>query len=97
MPVVVNSFNVELRSGIDYISTRQDFQGFGLGDRKNPNEMKNINFDANEFDQTWAPSLSNVSVLITPVYSRDTVKKFSLQKFAKGELNGNGGEGIGFI
>lgn len=97
VPVVVNSFNVELRSGIDYISTRQDFKGFGLGDRKNPNEMKNINFDANEFDQTWAPSLSNVSVLITPVYSRDTVKKFSLQKFAKGELNGNGGEGIGFI
>ena len=46
--------------------------------------------------QTWAPTLSNISVLITPIYSRDSVKKFSMKKFVNGELNGKGDE-VGFI
>lgn len=94
VPVVLNSFNVELRSGIDYISTRQDFQGYQTStsrERRLANE-----FDPNNFDQTWAPTLSNVSVLVTPVYSRESVKKFSLRDFARGDLNGSD-QGIGFI
>ncbi len=96
VPVVVNSFNVELRSGIDYISTKQDFVGFQTGSRRNGPQVINAEFDANSFDQTWAPSLSNISVLITPVYSRDSVKNFNLRDFAQGKLNGTDG-GIGFI
>ena len=100
VPVVVNSFNVELRSGIDYISTRQDFVGFQQKSQ-NPSlrtGTENVNnpFDANSFDQTWAPSLSNISVLITPVYSRDSIKNFNLREFSQGKLNGTDG-GIGFI
>ena len=62
VPVVLNSFNVELRSGIDYIST-----------------------------------LSNISVLVTPIYSRDDVSKFSMKKFVNGQLNGKGDNEVGFI
>lgn len=94
VPVVLNSFNVELRSGIDYISTRQDFQGYQTSASRQRNFGNE--FDPNNFDQTWAPTLSNVSVLVTPVYSRESVKKFSLRDFARGDLNGSD-QGIGFI
>ena len=54
-------------------------------------------------DATWAPTISNISVLVTPTYSRETLKQFSLQKFASGELSNfgvtdkNKNSGIGFI
>ena len=100
VPVVVNTFNVELRSGIDYISTKQNTTGIS------PDLKKFVfdgGYDANEFNiepsgesQTWAPTLSNISVLVTPVYSRDSVKNFSLTEFARGNLNGKS-DRIGFI
>ena len=97
VPVVINTFNVELKPGIDYISTRQ---------ANNP--YKDLPPDLNGPDaaffmndpfesQTWAPTLSNISVLVTPVYSRESVKNFSLKKFARGELNGSGSNEVGFI
>jgi len=94
VPVVVNSFNVELRQGIDYISTRQVGQG-------NPQQFDPESEAAGLIEatnsQTWAPTLSNISVLITPVYSRNSIKNFSLAEFARGELNGKGDGEIGFI
>ena len=94
VPVVVNSFNVELRQGIDYISTRQVGQG-------NPQQFDPESEAAGLIEatnsQTWAPTLSNISVLITPIYSRDSIKNFSLAEFARGELNGKGDGEIGFI
>ena len=87
VPVIVNTFNVELRPGIDYISTKQsDVYRSNVQD-----------FDVDASDQTWAPTLSNVSVLVTPIYSREAIKNFSLSKFARGELNGKGNGEIGFI
>jgi len=94
VPVVVNSFNVELRQGIDYISTSQVGQG-------NPQQFDPESEAAGLIEatnsQTWAPTLSNISVLITPIYSRDSIKNFSLAEFARGELNGKGEGEIGFI
>ena len=89
VPVVVNTFNVELRPGIDYISTKQS----DIYSAK-PGNVANM-VESGE-SQTWAPTLSNVSVLLTPVYSRDSVKRFSMKKFVNGELNGKGNE-VGFI
>ncbi len=91
VPVVVNTFNVELRPGIDYISTKQTQAGYGEG-RVDPK----LDILAGE-SQTWAPTLSNVSVLVTPVYSRESIKNFSLSEFARGELNGSADNEIGFI
>jgi hypothetical protein len=94
VPVVLNSFNVELRQGIDYISTKQTNTPY-----------KQLNGADAGFDQsviagesqTWAPTLSNISVLVTPIYSRESIKNFSMKKFVRGELNGKGTDQIGFI
>ena len=119
IPVVINTFNVELRPGIDYISTKQGSKGEGLrqelinqqqsyldsGLSYDPYTGRPINMDAigsassfeTEYEsQTWAPTLSNISVLVTPIYSRDSIKNFSMKKFVNGELNGKGNE-VGFI
>jgi len=92
VPVVINTFNVELRPGIDYISTKQS----------NTEYKQLTGSDAGEFlnsgeSQTWAPTLSNISVLVTPIYSRDSIKNFSMKKFVNGELNGKGSNEVGFI
>ncbi len=111
VPVIVNTFNVELRAGIDYISTREmgqyeretkatkvadsvmNFLSAGI--------WKDVKGDlagyTKDVEQTWAPTLSNISVLVTPIYSRDSVKKFSMKKFVNGELSGKGKDSIGFI
>ena len=93
VPVVLNSFNVELRAGIDYISTKQWQAGYG-GGRVDPTLAAEVEAGTS---QTWAPTLSNISVLVTPVYSRDSVKNFNLGEFARGNLSGKGKGEIGFI
>ena len=92
VPVVLNSFNVELRAGIDYISTRQNESGY-----KTARTRERMGLPELEKNQTWAPTLSNISVLVTPIYSRDSVKNFSMKKFVRGELNGKGDNEVGFI
>ena len=119
VPVIVNSFNVELRPGIDYISTKQgstgdlmrnDFvsqqQGYlNSGLKYDPYTGRPIDIaaaqkaitDGDVQSQSWAPTLSNISVLVTPVYSRESIKRFSLSDFARGKLSGKGEGEIGFI
>ena len=94
VPVVINSFNVELRPGIDYISTKQSSTGY----------KQLTGADAGEFitaedaaAASWAPTLSNISVLITPIYSRESVKNFSMKEFVRGGLNGKDSNKVGFI
>jgi hypothetical protein len=92
IPVVLNSFNVELRAGIDYISTRQNNSIYETARTRERMGLPEL-----EDSQTWAPTLSNISVLITPIYSRDSVKNFSMSKFVRGELNGKDSNEVGFI
>ena len=92
VPVIVNTFNVELRPGIDYISTKQD----GSGQYREVNKTDEVALVTGR-DQSWAPTLSNISVLVTPIYSRESIKRFSLSEFARGQLNGDGEGEIGFI
>ena len=89
VPVIVNTFNVELRPGIDYISTKQS-EGAYRG-----NIVDEVALTGES--QSWAPTLSNISVLVTPVYSRDSIKDFSLSEFARGDLSGKGTNEVGFI
>ena len=94
VPVVLNSFNVELRAGIDYISTKQPLEGgYGEG-RVDPKLAAAVEEGTS---QTWAPTLSNISVLVTPIYSRESIKNFSMKKFVNGQLNGKGDNEVGFI
>ena len=92
VPVIVNTFNVELRPGIDYISTKQNPDGYSTARTRERMGLPEL-----EDSQTWAPTLSNISVLVTPVYSRNSIKNFSLSEFARGELSGKGTGEIGFI
>ena len=93
VPVIVNTFNVELRPGIDYISTKQSNTPYRQ--LNGPDAGFEQAAIAGE-SQSWAPTLSNISVLVTPVYSRESVKNFSLTDFARGELSGKEDQ-IGFI
>ena len=79
-----------MRQGIDYISTKQNDTNSGT-----PGNVTQL-VQTGE-SQTWAPTLSNISVLITPIYSRDSIKNFSMKKFVRGELNGKGSDEVGFI
>jgi len=94
VPVIVQSFNVELRTGVDYISTKQ-----GQPTKvERTAASEDIGFDVSNYDkmdQTWAPTLSTVSVGVIPIYSRESLTKFSLKDFASGKLNKE--TGIGFI
>jgi len=92
IPVIVNTFNVELRPGIDYISTKQNPDGYS-----SPRTRERFGLPQLDTSQTWAPTLSNISVLVTPIYSRESIKNFSLSEFARGKLNGKGTDEIGFI
>ena len=94
VPVVLNSFNVELRAGIDYISTKQESTSFKQ--LNGPDAGFDLSANSTE-PMTWAPTLSNISVLVTPIYSRKSVKEFSMKKFVRGELNGRGDNEVGFI
>ena len=94
VPVVINSFNVELRQGIDYISTKQGTTPYR--ELNGPDAGFDLSVKQGE-SSTWAPTLSNISVLITPIYSRDDVKNFSMKKFVNGELNGKGDNEVGYI
>tara|TARA_Y100000592_G_scaffold48295_1_gene76537 strand:- start:4837 stop:5667 length:831 start_codon:yes stop_codon:yes gene_type:complete len=94
VPVVINTFNVELRPGIDYISTKQSNTPYRQ--LNGPDAGFDLSSEQGA-SQTWAPTLSNVSVLLTPIYSRDSIKNFSMKRFVNGELNGKGSNEVGFI
>ena len=97
VPVVINTFNVELRPGIDYISTKQNDLAYSASPRDlGGYDEAGLQVASSAESQTWAPTLSNISVLVTPIYSRDSIKNFSMKKFVNGELNGKGNE-VGVI
>ena len=96
VPVIVNTFNVELRSGIDYISTHQSAV-YKPKPKTGGADAWQQYFDNQDIDPTWAPTLSTISATVTPIYSRDAVKEFSMKEFVQGKLNGKGKDKIGYI
>lgn len=89
VPVIVTTFTVELTQGVDYISTSQNNR------IATPNQSSQVYTPNDSLPETWAPSLSTFTVQLQPVYSRETIKNFSMREFVDGKLiNKNG---IGFI
>lgn len=59
-----------------------------------PSDVDYIKVDIGE-NGTWVPVRSNIQVTVQPIYSRNAVEQFSLDKFAQGGyLNSNG---IGYL
>jgi hypothetical protein len=88
VPVAIRNFTVDLPADVDYIKTKIE------GD---------VGVDVTTSDPGtgdlvgWAPAQSQVSVTVTPVFSRAKVSQFSLGSFVKGDYLGSGGNGGGFI
>jgi hypothetical protein len=49
----------------------------------------------NDQKYTWVPILSTITVVVAPVYSRQGLRKFSLQDYAKGNMSGD--KEVGYI
>lgn len=85
VPVVVKMFTIDLRDSVDYIQVP-----IGPGVSLGP-----------EFERAivpggyaYVPTLSMISVTLSPSYSRDQTRQFSLETFIQGGYIGDGG---GFI
>ena len=101
VPVVVTNFTVDLRNTVDYISTDQSSNSRQINNSAITDDLSRTvtNPDTN---RTWAPTDSQFNVQLQPVYSRESIKKFSMRQFVDGSLssfNNTPGrnDGIGFI
>ena len=50
----------------------------------------------NDQKYTWVPILSTITVVVAPVYSRQGLRKFNLQDYARGKILG-GDKSVGYI
>ncbi len=87
VPVVVTNFQLDLPNDVDYIST---------GITATMSEQQRMLAEQNQgFDEpnpiplatgvAWAPVKSTITVTVQPLYSREQVRNFSLDKFIKGD------------
>lgn len=68
--VIVKSFSVNLEKDVDYIASHI---------KANLGGVKGTNI-------SYVPTLSTISIVVAPVYSREKIKSFNLDAFAKGQL-----------
>jgi hypothetical protein len=133
VPVVVNSFSIELPNNVDYIGTNVGVAAagaagtdltsiltdagkiaglvapFSSGLAKAAKVAGNIGDAINMGKQflnssglaggsngsaSYVPVKSDISITVTPIYSRESVRQFSLQKFVKGEYVNSG---VGYL
>lgn len=90
VPVVVTSFTIELPNNVDYIAT-------GLGAPSTTANQTPTPSNAAGNGVAWAPVKSTLNVVLQPIYSREQVRNFSLDKFVKGDYVVGGTNGTGFI
>lgn len=76
VPCVVKMFTVDLQKDVDYIQVPVGGAGIDLGSQF---ERQNV-----PGGYTYVPTLSFISVTLTPAYSRDQTRQFSLDTFING-------------
>jgi|TARA_B110000503_G_C7154319_1_gene416615 hypothetical protein len=85
-PVVIKLFTLDLPDSVDYlqvpISTGLDLSSVP--------ELTRVNVPGG---YSYVPTLSRLNVTVSPAYSRDTVRRFSLDTYVRGGYIG-GGKGI---
>jgi len=86
VPVVVKNFTVDMPADVDYVKTQ--ITGEITPDTTIPELKGKVG---------WAPTQSQVSVTVSPTYSRAKVSQFNLQTFVQGGYLGSKGNGGGFI
>ena len=88
VPVVIRNFTVDLPADVDYIKTQI------TGDVRISDDTVDVNIPGKA---GWAPVQSQVSITVTPIYSRAKTSQFSLTSFINGGYLGGSGNGSGFI
>lgn len=94
VPVVVTSFNLDLPKDVDYIATglaQRSPTGDLLGDAINNLNLGLPAETGMAQGVAWAPVRSTITITVQPLYSRESIRKFSLDSFIKGEYVINGG------
>lgn len=69
VPCVVKMFSLDLRNDVDYIKVPIN-GGFST--------------DNNSSSYSYVPVLSNLNIIVQPIYSRDDVSQFNLDEFTQG-------------
>jgi hypothetical protein len=87
VPVVIRNFTVDLPADVDYIKTQ--IEGEVAVEGSTTTVAKG--------NAGWAPAQSQVSITVTPIYSRAKVSQFNLKSFINGGYLGGSGKGSGFI
>lgn len=76
--VIVKNFSINLPNDVDYIAATPGSSGTG-------NSGSNI---------SYVPTMSEITVQVAPVYSREKIKTFNLEAFAKGQLTSGSNKGF---
>jgi len=102
VPVVVTSFTVDLPNDVDYISTGLSANAPSTASRVSAAvaAVTGLQLPGSSIGQgvAWAPVKSQITVVVQPLYSRDQVRNFSLDKFIRGDyVIGSGGNKTGYI
>jgi hypothetical protein len=71
IPVVVSSFKHELPDGVDYYTA---------------SKLKDNPLYEN-FNNSTVPTISSITIVVNPVYSRDEMKKFGVSDYLNGKFN----------
>lgn len=88
VPVLVTNFTIDLRADVDYICTVQ-------GSQQKSQSFVGPELLLTDKNTSWAPTMSQVTLQLQPIYSRESVKNFSMKKFINGDLTDQ--NGIGYI
>jgi len=90
VPVVVTNFQMDLPNTDDYISTGLSY----MTEQERMLAEQNEGFEDDEIDPasketpkgiSWAPVKSTLQITLQPIYSREQMRQFSLEKFVKGD------------
>lgn len=79
VPVIITNFTVDMPNEVDYVSC--NFQ---------PGEISGMDFGGATTRFGWAPSESQFSITVQPIYSRDKQNKFNYRNFVTGNDLGKG-------
>jgi hypothetical protein len=94
VPVVVKNFTMDLPKDVDYIATGLAQNKYGTTGGSEQSRLlaaQEEGFeDAPRSGVAWAPVRSVFTVTVQPLYSRQQVREFSLEKFVKGDYVFNG-------
>lgn len=79
VPVIITNFTVDMPNEVDYVSCNFE-----------PGEISPMEFGGATPRFGWAPSESQFSITVQPIYSRDKQNKFNYRNFVTGNDLGKG-------